>query len=82
MRVSGVVPSDLRPEHLYAYQERLGILGVTGTPSADLHNQAVDDADRHCMALREIEREAWWSRYQRKLAEHQEAFAALNARNH
>ena len=82
MRVSGVVPSDLTAEHLYAYQERLGLLGVFNTPPADLHNQAVEAADQHCRELREIERESWWSRYLGKLAAHKAAFAALLARKH
>lgn len=43
---------ELKQEHRYRYEERLGILGVFDNPTADQHNLAVIEADQTISKLR------------------------------
>jgi len=43
---------ELRIEHRYRYQERIGIMGQLGTPSEFEHNTAVAEADAVIKELR------------------------------
>jgi len=47
-----MTPDELRTEHRYRYQERLGIMGQFGTPSEFEHNTAVAEADAAIKELR------------------------------
>jgi hypothetical protein len=42
---------EIRIEHEHIYQTRLGILGVSGAPTANQHNMAVAEADKHIFDL-------------------------------
>lgn len=43
---------ELKIEHAYRYQERLGIMEVWGIPTAEQHNLAVLEANEAIIALR------------------------------
>ena len=44
--------NELRIEHKYRYEERLGIMGQFGIPTTFEHNTAVEEADAAIKELR------------------------------
>ena len=48
--------AELKAEHRYRYNERLGILGVFDHPTADQHNMAVIEADAAIARLRKTQK--------------------------
>ena len=55
-RTKGMTEAELKAEHRYRYNERLGITGVFDHPTADQHNMAVIEADRAIAQLRKLKK--------------------------